>query len=189
MKKSLEIITAIMIAIFLLCVVSFNKWGAYWFGINIFVWAIILGIILYLVLGKFSFFSCPYNSVKQWLILVLAIAFILSIFLGIYFTEPIQPENSSINKNYNTNSGYDYHQSRSGIWWYSFYSGGNIDGFNLSTENNSDDGEAILYLFIIILVIILVIGSAFIPHFWILSLILIITVMIRLTVREHNVYN
>ncbi len=116
----------------------------------------------------------------MWIFLVPTIGFIISVWLGLAKTEnmkvlranPIEPVS------YNT-----YQPT-----WIVMQGVGNIGESIFSVDLPSCDGDACGYIFLvvalIILTLLLVVGSALIPHFWILSGSLLLGIMVLITIHD-----
>ena len=116
-----------------------------------------------------------------WVFVIPLLGFVLCIFLGVYNTEPIElGGHTRLEK-------YDFSQTRAGrsnyfyFWQNTGRSSGSID---LPECTGKNCGYVYLAVLLILVVIVCVLGSAFIPHFWVLSTLLILTFMIVIASRE-----
>ncbi len=115
---------------------------------------------------------------------------ILSAVLGIFFTEPTgQLQNNHGDGGYTNDvySPYDYHYTRAGgfyYYYYPMYFGGSSNTTTYtSSSSSSSNSKGMGYLLLAVLVIILIIGSAVIPHFWVVATFAGILFFLRITLQ------
>lgn len=178
--------------------VTYNKFGASWWGINVFLYAFVAVVLVVLLVTQTDWFRDEYFRTPMWMFVVLMSALILSIGLGLYMTEPIeiggptqyQVEHPSSNESTADSEEYDYQRTRASTFFYmprSQTSSGQSSSSSGISCTGKGCGEGILFLLIIVLVLILVIGSAFIAHFWVFSACVILALMWLFAIHELRV--
>lgn len=160
------------------CLLNYNKLSphCHWFGINIFIYSIVAILVVIIIFSRLEWFRQRYGSTSGRMFVIAVAGFVLSILMGIVFTEPQEI----------SGYGYDYSQTRSGYYYYYF---GDILGYSADfdapdVDLGDDNGEAIAILLLVILVVILIVASAFVPHFWVLAGAVLLGVMAMITYRE-----
>lgn len=184
-----------MLAALIVLVVKFQKIDAMWGPVSVVLIGIIVAALVAFVLTRFEWYQEPYDSARTLLLGVLVVGFILTAFLGVYFTEPIESGGTLTQSQVDSRGrqAYDYGASRTGHWYFLNFGGGTSSSSSSSSGSSSskidldDGGEALAYLFIILLVVALVIASAIVPHFWIVALLTITVLMAMVAWRETKV--
>jgi hypothetical protein len=131
---------------------------------------------------RLEWFSYSRYSSSWKMYLIVIAGFVLSLLLGIYFTESKTTMSRS--------QEYEYSSSRTGNVFYNYYpifgNSGTSSGSSSTTSIDIDDGggEAVAYLVLIIIALALILGSAIIPHFWIVACAVSIGLMGLLTYHE-----
>lgn len=176
-----------MILIFVYYFFRYDKINASWyFPHDVLATGLILGPILgFALIAIFKAFVDDSFVPAQWAGITAFIFFLLSIAGGIHFTEPKQWSNTYSATN------YDYKDSRSGDWYYINFVNDSPSSNNNSswTDNLDDGGEGIVYLLIILVFIILLILSCIIPHFWVITCLSFISILMYwsiLSVKNNN---
>jgi hypothetical protein len=160
--------------------VNFNKFYASWGEINVFIVGII-SVLFVLSIGLMSdWFQDRFERLDSWQFIVACAGLILSIGLGLYFTEPAQYNRLSRSEQTQLVQSDSYWASNR-ISSYHFFSGGSS---NISSPDIDCHGKGCGGIVIIVLVIICIIGSAFIPHFWVVASMTLTTVLVIIALRE-----
>jgi len=98
---------------------EYNKFSADWWGMSIWIYALIASAILFGVLTtKFKWWNSFKGTTSWKMAWTPTIGMLLCVFMGIYFTEPNEPEwNEGDTTTYNQEESYGH--SRSGGYFYS----------------------------------------------------------------------
>jgi hypothetical protein len=124
-------------------------------------------------------------------LLISAAGFVLCALVGIYFTEPIEAggvktrsgEISPMADERAGVGGYDYGETRAASWGL-FTDLGDL----VCVPDVGSDGDEICFiLFLVILIIVLLLGSFFVPHFWVLGTLVLVAAMAVVAYREFQV--
>lgn len=178
-----------------------NHWhklasDSHWWGVPI--WIIAAAVFgLTLVVGYIlPTFSDPQEETPTWFVIGLVAGILLCTFLGVYFTEPLERGGESRQEMAQAQAtprpAYDYGRSRSGGWVFlHFGSSGSSSGSSSSSggssssgSSSSKDAEGICFLFVLLAIVLLIVGSAFIPHLWVVAVAFFAAIAILLAVRE-----
>lgn len=63
---------------------------------------------------------------------------------------------------------------------------GEILGGVADSGDGESGGEALVFLVLLIAIVLLALGSAFIPHFWVMAMVVNLTIMLVFFIREHD---
>lgn len=193
----LLIASAISSIVYIFFFVQYDKLGAHWGWLSV----PMVGIILTVILGVGFLFIPWYFSEEStpWLFINLALVVIfLSLYGGVYMTEPSQPgaltseAGLTIQPDDPEYPQVAYSRSRAGsnfthIFYSNYGSGGNSSGTVGSIPMPKCSGKScngIAMLFLIILALIVILGSLFVPHFWVAGAMIFIGLIWLMTVRE-----
>jgi hypothetical protein len=159
--------------------------NAFWFGwLPVGVAAIGLSLVLFAFVRRTDWYNNRFYRTPTWVMLVAFAGFASALFLGIFMTEqapPVQNEQSLTAEN---DIDYGYVGTRA---YYITRQYLNIGPTPEITFPDCDD-EACAYLFLamlfILLTVILVTGAALIPHMWVLSCLVLLTLIALLALHE-----
>jgi hypothetical protein len=175
------IIIGIASLVFSVFVFRLHKMEAMWGPIPvIFPTFIGMGLLAWFV-PRTRWFQTPVYT-PMWIFLIPTIGFILTIGVGLGKTENMGLMRAS-------NQGImEYNAIRStGFILQDISSAGNW-GFNLDIPDcDGDDCAVLLVIGLIILTLILVIGSAMIPHFWLLSGSILLGIMVLIAIHDLRI--
>lgn len=178
----------------------YHKWFAVWgpwnillqFGpYNVIAVGILLGLIVAIIMIKTDWFQDRRMRTPWWIFLVPLIGVVLSGVLGVYFTEPdtsgltqaqIQAAIRSDTYRYeNTRSGSSVFINQTFI-----NSSGGGGGGSIKLPSCSGKGCGYVYIGIalILLVVVCVLGSIFVPHFWVVATIMLLAAMAVISFRD-----
>jgi hypothetical protein len=160
---------------FLIVLILYKKFSANWGGINIFFIAGVLAPIVMIVFSRLPWFNSGRSTPKNIIALVV-LGLILNVAVGIHFTE--QPF-YEVRRN-----GYVYEYPRVNNIGSIFYLSKILD-FDIDLD--SDSGIGLVILFLVALIFFLIIGSFTIPHFWVVSGVIMTAVLFLLAMREYMV--
>ncbi len=171
------IATAVML---LASLIWFKKWEASWGPLNILAVSAVM-VALTLVVGiKSEWFQRRRERTRQRIFLIPMAAVALSVFLGLYCTEP--REFGGQRRNSRALSEEErWASSRASQW-------GILDmGIESDLDLDLDmdcDGDECLLLVVVAIAAVCVASSAFIPHFWVLAGHWLLALMALIAVRE-----
>ena len=180
---SMLILAGVAAVLFIFFVFRFHKVEAMWGPIPVIIPTFVGMIALAWYIPRTRWFRTSSYHTPMWIFLIPTIGFILSMGLGLARTENMevlraQPEQPV---SYNSNpTGYMIIDTV----------GNSVDsGLALDLPSCDDDACAIILLVVglIILTLILVIGSATIPHFWILSGSLLLGIMLLIAIHDLRI--
>lgn len=187
---------AVMLIYFVYSLFEYEKfsWETNWGGISVFFIGIVVAAIAGLIFSQVPWFR--YGDSASWkMFITVSLGTFLIIFLGVYCTESDGTVSHQENQQ-SASSGSNYHHyyygySRMGRSSYGtaiddFFSGAATTSSNSSSSSKSSTkfSEETIYIAIFFLVILLIVGSAFIPHMWVMSGMIILTIYALLIWRE-----
>ena len=175
------IIISITSLIFSFFVFRYHKMEAMWGPIPVVLPTFVgLGILAWFIPRTRWFQTQIYTP--MWIFLIPTIGFILTIGLGLARTENL----SLLSATRQESVGYNYNQY-TGIILHEISGVGNL-GFDLDIPDCDGDACAVLLVIgLIILTFVLVIGSAMIPHFWLLSGSILLGIMVLIAIHDLRI--
>lgn len=198
MKRNLKVILGLSVMLFGILMIKYHKLDAEWFGTPVVVFGLLSAGIIGFALTRFKWFKKPRNGFSKKMMIALVVAIVLAPVLGVFFTEPLE-RGGNLTQSDVTFGRYDYQRSRMGGWYYLYivdsdlFSSSDSGNSNVATSSSSihlddDAAEGLAYLFLILLVVILVVASAFIPHFWVVAMMILICITGLIALREGRVW-
>lgn len=189
------VVTAVASSVFIRSVLYYAKLGAKWGSIPVLIPTVTIVLVAVFLMGQSRWFQYRHLRTPLWVFLIPLAGLVISTGLGIHMTEPLEYRGSTAHERATARKGgppeYDYTATRA--YYYDlghlFYPG---DGSSSSSDFDLDcDDEACLVLLLavvlIVVVIALIVGSAAIPHFWVLAGFTLLTVMAMIALRELRV--
>jgi hypothetical protein len=199
-KKKLRIVYTVLFAIAALVTgyyqYAYEKYNASWGGVNIYLWAVVLSTAIAFVMNYVNYFiatqlgdsySFDYKRFVPgpFVYAFLAIACLLSVYLGATYTEPSNDWSSGNTASIAHNDRY--HHSSFYHWYYTANNGdlGIGSGSSSSSSSSSSDkaGEAYAIIALILLVVFILVLSAVVQHFWVIGSIAILLMMAQFLYR------
>ncbi|MCC2629813.1 MAG: hypothetical protein K0S14_3463 [Thermomicrobiales bacterium] len=171
---------------YLWCVFYYGKpTNAFWFGwMPVGVAAIGLSLVLFAFVRRTDWYNNRFYRTPTWVMLIAFAGFALALFLGIFMTEQAPPAGNDQSLTAEGGVDYGYVSTRA---YYITRQYLNIGPTPQITFPDCDD-EACAYLFLamlfILLTVILVAGAALIPHMWVLSCLVLLTLIALLALHE-----
>jgi hypothetical protein len=171
---------------YLWCVFYYGKpTNAFWFGwMPVGVAAIGLSLVLFAFVRRTDWYNNRFYRTPTWVMLIAFAGFALALFLGIFMTEQAPPAGNDQSLTAEGGVDYGYVGTRA---YYITRQYLNIGPTPQITFPDCDD-EACAYLFLamlfILLTVILVAGAALIPHMWVLSCLVLLTLIALLALHE-----
>lgn len=174
--------------VYLWCLFYYGKvTNALWFGwLPVGVVAIGLSLLLFYVGRQTSWYADRFYRTPTWLLLLAFVGFGAAIALGISMTEVVvsTPE---VQRQGITSGDVDYTY----IGTRGYYlmrdlmpSGGDISGLDAPDCDDDSCGYLFLAILVIVLVLILVAGAALIPHMWVVSGLVLLTLIVLLALHD-----
>jgi hypothetical protein len=146
--------------------------------------AIGLSLLLFAFVRRTGWYNNRFYRTPTWIMLIALVGFALALFLGIFMTEQDAPSQSGQFLTAETNLDYRYVGSRA---YYITRQYLDIGPTPQITFPDCDD-DACAYMFLAILFIfltaVLVVGAALIPHMWVLSCLVLLTLIALLAMHE-----
>jgi hypothetical protein len=186
---------AVAVAFFLAwtaLVVKYHKWDAQWAWANVPAVAVLAAIAAVWWVRHQAWYWAAEKPARLRVLLIPAAGFVFCALVGIYFTEPIEAgglmtrsgEISPLAAERTGVAGsYDYGETRAGNWAIL----ADLADLGDFAGSGGDGDELCFILFLVILVIVLVVGSFFIPHFWVLGTLVLVAIMALVAYREFQV--
>jgi hypothetical protein len=175
-------------------VLHYAKLGAKWGSIPVLIPTVIAVFVAVFVMGQSKWFQYRRFRTPPWVFLIPLAGLVISTGLGIHMTEPLEYRGSTAHERAQARVGgpqeYDYTATRA--YYYDlgdiFYLG---DGSSdLISDLDCDDEACLILLLVVVLIVVtiaLIVGSAAIPHFWVLAGFTLLTVMGMIALRELRV--
>ena len=171
---------------YLWCVFYYGKvTNAFWFGwMPVGVAAIALSLLLFAFVRRTDWYNNRYYQTPTWVMLVAFAGFASALFLGIFMTEQVPPAQNDRSLTAQSGVDYGYVGSRA------YYITRQYLNFGPTPEITFPDcdDDACAYVFLamlfILLTAILVAGAALIPHMWVLSGLVLLTLIALLALHE-----
>jgi hypothetical protein len=152
--------------VFAYLVLRFHKFEATWGQIPVVVPTILVIVIGTWIVVRTEWFQDKIHRTPVNVFLIPVAGILLSMFLGISFTEDVRHLRSAQKA-----TEYNTYQPPALSWIYIFEDASYLFDSGIPLPDCSDEGCAAVFLLIALVVItlVLVLGSAFIPHFWLFS--------------------
>lgn len=180
---AMGLILALAVLVFSFFVFRFHKVEASWGPVPVLIPTFIGMLALAWFIPRTKWFRFVRDHTPMWIFFIPTLGFIISLWLGLARTENM---NALIATRSETIS-YNAYQV-TGILLEGAGDAGDL-GIALDLPNCDSDacGAIILVIVLIVLTLVLVIGSAFIPHFWILSGSLLLGIMLLITIHDLRI--
>jgi hypothetical protein len=172
--------------IYVWCIFYYGKLtNAIWFGwMPVGVAAIGLALLLFAFARRTDWFNNRLYRTPTWVMLTAFAGFAAALLLGIYMTEQVPPAPSGQLPAAEVNVDYGYVGSRA---YYITRQYLNVGPTPEITVPDCDD-DACAYVFLVIVFIllttVLVVGAALIPHMWVLSCLVLLTLIALLALHD-----
>jgi len=176
------VIIGAAVILFSFFVFRFHKIEAMWGPIPVIIPTFICMAALAWFLPRTYWFREWSDYTPMWVFLIPTCSFILSVWLGLAKTENMEVLRAS----YTEPVSYNTKPNAGNI----FLTTGDVTDFGFSGLSDCDDdvcGVILLVVGLIILTLVLVIGSAYIPHFWLLSGALLVGIMLLIAIHDLRI--
>jgi hypothetical protein len=176
------IIIGAAVMLFSFFVFRFHKVEAMWGPIPVVIPTFMCMAALAWFLPRTTWFRDWSDYTPMWIFLIPTCGFILSVWLGLARTENVEVLRASSTQpvSYNTNPNLGN----------IFLATGDATDFGFSGLSDCDDdvcGAILLVIGLVILTLVLVIGSAYIPHFWLLSGSILVGIMLLIAIHDLRI--
>lgn len=156
-------------ALWVWAVVAFDKWGANWWGISIWLFALLLVPCFLGVAAGLRLFDA--DDTTPWKFLCVLLLFVvLTLGEGVFYSEPSlhQPAQST------TSSAREDHSSFFYYWHES----------TPSSSNHSSNSKGSGYLLLFLTLVLLFILGAIVPHFWVVGVLIGLALLWGFALKE-----
>ena len=179
-------VTAVLV--YAWCLFYYGKvTNAIWFGwLPVGPAAVLLALLLFAFARRTDWYTNRFYRTPTWVMLVAFGGFALALFLGIYMTEqPVTPRSQSQQVAVSAEGvDYGYVGTRAYYITRNYLDVGPVPDIGIP----DCDGDECAYLFLailfILLTVVLVAGAALIPHMWVLSCLVLLTLIALLIMHE-----
>lgn len=174
------VIVVLALGAFSFFVFRFHKVEAAWGPVPVLIPTFIGMLALAWFIPRTGWFRDYSDHTPMWIFFIPTIGLIISLWLGLAKTEDMNVLRADPAQTVSYNA---FHPT--GLF---LQSAGDVADIGFSLSFSDCDGDACGYIFLviglIILVFVLVVGSAMIPHFWILSCSLLLGIMLLITIHD-----
>jgi hypothetical protein len=159
--------------------------NAFWFGwMPVGLAAIGLSLVMFAFVRRTGWYNNRFYRTPTWVMLVAFAGFASALFLGIFMTEQVAPTQNDQSLTAKNEVDYGYVGTRAYSTTRQYLNFGPAPEITFP----DCDGDACAYVFLamlfILLTLILVAGSALIPHMWVLSCLVLLTLIALLALHE-----
>jgi hypothetical protein len=176
------VVTIIGLIVFSFFVFRFHKMEAAWGGIPVIVPTFFGLVGLAVLIPRTRWFKESRDYTPMWIFLIPTIGLIITVWVGLARTENMRILSGIPNEVVQYNA---IRQAGPII-----QTVGEVGDFGLDLEMPDCDGEGcavVLVIALVVLVFVLVIGSAMIPHFWLLSGSVLLGIMLLITIHDLRI--
>jgi hypothetical protein len=174
--QTMFIVSVLTALAFLFFVLKLHKLDATWGGLSVVLCGLVLSIIVAVIFMNTDWFKDQQLPTPLGAFFIPVVAIVLSMLLGLQ-TEDLR------------NLGFDLNEQ---VAFNTYQTTGfelfDVGGLPDISFDCNDDGCLVLMLIIALIVIalVLVAGSAAIPHFWVVSVMILLTIMLIITIHEFR---
>ncbi len=169
------VFTAILSLIFMAYVLKLHKFEATWGGMPVVIPTLIVLAIGIPVVTHTRWFRNQSLKTPFGIFLIPVIGMTISMLLGINNVEDVR------NLSWSINEAAVYNQPvQAGVNFIGFTG----DALSLPSCNDDACGVIMLVIALVVITLVLVVGSAYIPHFWVLSGFVFLTILALITIHE-----
>jgi hypothetical protein len=156
-----------------------------WFGwMPVGVAAIALAVLVFAFARRTDWYNNRFYRTPTWVMLTAFAGFAVALFLGVSMTEQVPPTENGQALTADANLDYGYVGSRAYFITREYLNFGPAP--EITMPDCDDDACAYIFLAIvfILLTTVLVVGSALIPHMWVLSCLVLLTLIALLALHD-----
>ena len=173
--------------VYLWCVFYYGKMtDAIWFGwMPVGAAAMVLALVLFAFARRTGWYHNRFYRTPTWVILIAFAGFAAALFLGIYMTEHVVPSQSDpMLTAAEEGIDYGYVGSRAYYITRQYLDSGPTPEVTVPDCEGDDCGYVFLVILFVLLTVVLVVGAALIPHMWVLSCLVLLTLIALLALHE-----
>ena len=178
---------AISVLVYLWCLFYYGKMTtAIWFGwMPVGVAAMALALLLFAFVRRTDWYHNRFYRTPTWVMLIAFGGFATAQFLGIYMTEQVAPPQSAQTLTAaEGNVDYGYVGSRAYYITRQYLDIGPVPEITFPDCDDDECAYVFLVMLLILLTVVLVAGAALIPHMWVLSCLVLLTLITLLVLHE-----
>lgn len=168
------------------CIFFYGKpTNAVWFGwMPVGVAAIALALLMFAFVRRTDWYHNRLYRTPTWVMLTAFAGFAAALFLGIYMTEQVPPTERGQSLTADSNVDFGYVGARAYYITREYLTFGPAP--EMTMPDCDDDACAYIFLAIVfvLLTTVLVVGSALIPHMWVLSCLVLLTLIALLALHD-----
>ncbi len=173
--------------VYLWCLFYYGKMtNAIWFGwMPVGVAAIGLALLLFAFARRTDWYHNRFFRTPTWVLLVAFAGFAAAQFLGIYMTEQVAPAHSGqMLTSEDEGVDYGYVGSRAYYITRQYLNFGPTPEITFPDCDDDECAYVFLVILFVLLTVVLVVGAALIPHMWVLSCLVLLTLIALLALHE-----
>lgn len=167
--------------LWLWAVVAFDKWGAQWWGISIWVYAVVCALAFIGIAALLRLLDID-DTTPKVVLCCLGLFVVLSLAEGAFISEPMLRQQASTSHSSMSSSDDSSHSS---FFYYSWWHSATTSNSS-SSSSHSSNSKGAGYVLLVLLLIALLILSAIIPHFWVVAVFVGVVLLWCFTVKEFR---
>jgi hypothetical protein len=172
--------------VYLWCIFYYGKLtNAIWFGwMPVGVAAIALALVLFAFVRRTDWYNNRFYRTPTWVMLTACAGFALALFLGIFMTEQPAPAQGGQLLTAENDVDYGYVGTRAYYITRQYLDVGPTPEITIPDCDEDVCAYMFLAILFVILTAVLVVGAALIPHMWVLSCLVLLTLIALLALHE-----
>ena len=173
--------------VYVWCVFYYGKLtNAIWFGwMPVGVAAMGLALLLFAFARRTDWYHNRFYRTPTWVMLIAFAGFAIAQFLGIYMTEQvIPPQRGQMLTSAEDDVDYGYVGTRAYYFTRQYLSIGPAPEISMPDCEGDECAYVFLVILFVLLTVVLVVGAALIPHMWVLSCLVLLTLIALLALHE-----
>jgi hypothetical protein len=172
--------------VYLWCIFYYGKLtNAIWFGwMPVGVAAIALALVLFAFVRRTDWYNNRFYRTPTWVMLTACAGFALALFLGIFMTEQPAPAQGGQLLTAENDVDYGYVGTRAYYITRQYLDIGPTPEITIPDCDEDVCAYMFLAILFVILTAVLVVGAALIPHMWVLSCLVLLTLIALLALHE-----
>jgi MFS family permease len=178
---------AISALVYVWCLFYYGKvTDAIWFGwMPVGVAAICLALLLFAFVRRTDWYHNRFYRTPSWVMFIAFAGFATAQFLGIYMTEQVvAPQSGQLTVSTENNVDYGYVGSRAYYITRQYLTFGPTPDITVPDCDGDECAYVFLAMLLVLLTVVLVVGAALIPHMWVLSCLVLLTLIALLVLHE-----
>ncbi|GCE32023.1 hypothetical protein KDA_75070 [Dictyobacter alpinus] len=180
-RHILAIIAFGLSCLWLWAVVAFGKWSAEWWGISIWVYAVVLALAFIGIAALLRLLDID-DTTPTVVLCFLSLFVVLSLAEGVFISEPSLAPQAPSDHSVTSSSDSSSHSS---FFYYSWWHEATSSGSSSSSSSHSSNKGA-GYVLLVLLLIALLLLAAIIPHFWVVAVFVGAVLLWCFTIKEFR---